>query len=201
MGRPGAGGKDPSPRRRPGLILVHALPPRPAPGAHHAPRPPAGSVTRAALLLGAAVWPGGEPSPTLRRRTAHAAALWRQGEVEWVVACGGLGRYPPTEALAMRGLLLAAGVPAEAIRLEDRSRSTHENLLFAKPILCGLGATAVVIVTDPTHAPRARLIARGLGIAATSSSPSLRGRRWRAVLAQALREVPATALALWRLRR
>lgn len=158
-------------------------------------------MTRAALLLGAAVWPGAKPSPTLRRRTAHAAALWHRGEVAWVVACGGIGRHPPAEAAVMRDLLLAAGVPAEAIRLEDRSRSTHENLLLARPILGALGATAAVIVTDPTHAPRARLIARGLGIAATSSSPSLRGRRWRPVLSQALREVPATALALWRLRR
>jgi uncharacterized SAM-binding protein YcdF (DUF218 family) len=158
-------------------------------------------ATRAALLLGAAVWPGGEPSPTLRRRTRHAAALWHRGEVRWVVACGGPGRHPPAEALVMRCLLLAEGVPASAIRTEDRSRSTHENLLFAKPILEALGAAAAVIVTDRTHAPRARLIARGLGIAATSSSPPLRGGRWQTVLRQALREVPATALALWRLRR
>jgi uncharacterized SAM-binding protein YcdF (DUF218 family) len=155
---------------------------------------------RAALILGAAVWPGGEPSPTLRRRTLHAAALWHRGEVAWLVPCGGLGRNPPTEAEAMRDLLVAEGVHVQAIRLEDRSRSTHENIAFAKPILQGLGVSEVVIVTDATHAPRARLIARGLGLRAASSSPSLLGGRWRTTLKQALREVPATALALWRLR-
>lgn len=154
----------------------------------------------AALVLGCAVWPDG-PSPTLRRRARQAAGLWHRGEVAVVVACGGLGRHPPTEAEAIRGLLLAEGVPDEAIRLEDRSRSTHENILFALPILAGLGARRVVIVTDVTHAPRARLIARGLGLCASSSSPPLRGGRLRTTLRQALREVPATALAIWRLRR
>jgi uncharacterized SAM-binding protein YcdF (DUF218 family) len=154
----------------------------------------------AALILGCAVWPDG-PSPTMRRRTRHAATLWHRGEVAWLIPCGGLGRHGPTEAEAMRDLLLADGVPSEAIRLEDRSRNTHENILFAKPILDVLGAREAVIVTDHTHAPRARLIARGLGLRATSSSPSLRGARLRSTLHQALREVPATAVALWRLRR
>jgi uncharacterized SAM-binding protein YcdF (DUF218 family) len=156
---------------------------------------------KAALILGAAVWPDGRPSPTLRRRTLHASALWHRGAVQALVACGGLGHHPPTEAEAMRDLLLAEGVPPGAIRLEDRSRNTHENLLFALPLLADLGAREVVIVTDLTHAPRARLIARRLGLPATSSSPSLRGAHLPTTLRQSLREVPATALALWRLRR
>lgn len=154
---------------------------------------------RAAVVLGAAVWPGGEPSPTLRRRTLHAAALWRAGDVAWLVPCGGAGRHGPAEAHVMRRLLVEAGVPSALIHVEDRSTSTHENLLGARPILAALGATEAVIVTDATHAPRARLIARGLGIPATSSSPSLRAGCWRTIATQALREVPATALALWRL--
>lgn len=158
-------------------------------------------MTRAAVILGCAVWPGGEPSPALRRRAGQAAALWRRGEVEALVPCGGLGRHAPTEAEAMRRLLVEAGVPDAAIHPEGRSRSTHENLLLARPILARLGAERVVIVTDRTHAPRARLIAQGLGLRATTSSPPLRGARLGATLRQALREVPATALALWRLRR
>ncbi len=154
----------------------------------------------AALILGCAVWPEG-PSLTMRRRTRHAAALWHRGEVAWLVPCGGLGRHGPTEAEAMRDLLLADGVPPAAVRLEARSRNTHENILLARPILEALGASAVVIVTDRTHAPRARMIARALGLRATTSSPSLRGARLRSTLQQALREIPATAVALWRLRR
>nr|WP_243730852.1 YdcF family protein [Rubellimicrobium sp. CFH 75288] len=152
------------------------------------------------MILGAAVWPEG-PSPTLRRRTLHAAALWDAGTVGALVACGGLGRHPPTEAEAMRDLLLAHGVPPDAIHLEARSRNTHENVAFALPILRRLGASEIVLVTDATHAPRARLIARGLGLRARSSSPPLRGAHPGHTLRQALRELPATAVALWRLRR
>jgi uncharacterized SAM-binding protein YcdF (DUF218 family) len=156
---------------------------------------------KVALILGAAVWPGGTPSPTLARRTLHAASLWHRGEVEALIPCGGLGRHPPTEAEAMHRILLSDGVPPGAIRLEDRSRSTLENIRLALPILSELGATGAVIVTDATHAPRARLIARRLGLPATSSSPSLRGGHLPTTLRQGLREIPATALALWHLRR
>ncbi len=69
----------------------------------------------AIILLGAAVWRDG-PSPTLRRRTLHSAALWHAGTAPIIVVCGGLGRHPPTEAAAMANLLQAAGVPAAAIR-------------------------------------------------------------------------------------
>ena len=156
---------------------------------------------KVALILGAAVWPGGVPSPTLRRRTLHAAGLWHGGEVQALIACGGLGTHPPTEAEAMRRLLLSEGVPDAAIRIEGRSRNTHENILLARPLLADLGATEAVIVTDATHAPRARMIARRLGLRASSSSPSLRGSHLPTTLRQGLREIPATALALWRLRR
>ncbi|HVG46685.1 MAG TPA: YdcF family protein [Rubellimicrobium sp.] len=155
---------------------------------------------KVALILGAAVWPDGTPSPTLRRRTLHAAALWHRGEIQALIPCGGLGLHPPTEAEAMRDLLLSEGIPAEAIRLEDRSRDTLENIRFALPILADLGATQALIVTDATHAPRARMIARRLGLPAASSSPSLRGGHLPTMVRQGLREIPATALALWRLR-
>ena len=101
----------------------------------------------------------------------------------------------------MRGVLLEVGVPDDAIHLEDRSTSTHENLAFARPILAGLGADEIILVTDATHAPRARLIARGLGLRARTSSPSLKGAHARTVVIQALREGPATLLAIWRLSR
>ncbi|EPX76412.1 hypothetical protein Salmuc_02914 [Salipiger mucosus DSM 16094] len=52
-----------------------------------------------------------------------------------------------------------------------------------------LGAREVVVVTDGYHAPRARLVARRLGLVARSSSPRARLSRRR--LRAALREVPA----------
>ena len=153
----------------------------------------------ATLILGAAVWADG-PSPTLRRRTLHAAGLWHAGRATHLVPCGGLGLHPPTEAAAMEALLREAGIPDAAITLEDRSTTTLENIRLALPILERLGTREVLIVTDLPHAPRARLVARRLGLAAASSSPPLRGSRPGQTLRTALREAPAYAAYWWRLR-
>jgi uncharacterized SAM-binding protein YcdF (DUF218 family) len=153
-----------------------------------------------ALILGAAVRADG-PSPTLRRRTLAAAALWHQGRVAGILCCGGLGRHPPAEAAAMRDILIAQGVPETAILIEDRSTTTEENLRLALPILRARGEGQVILVTDWYHAPRARLTARRLGLAAISQSPPLRGTRLAAQARSALREIPAFLVYWWRLPR
>ena len=145
---------------------------------------------RVALILGAAVWPDG-PSPSLRRRTQSALKLWQEGEVDHLVPCGGLGRHPPAEASAMADLLHAAGVPAEAITCEYRSTNTAENLRFALPILDALGTRAPVIVTDAYHMPRARIIARRLGLAPRPAPVPPAGGHWPTILRGTLREIPA----------
>ena len=154
----------------------------------------------AIVILGAAVWPDG-PSPTLRRRVLHGAALWHAGVAPIVVVCGGLGRHPPTEAAAMTRILQEAGVPPSAIRQEDRSTSTLENIRFALPLLRQEDARAVVIVTDATHGPRAALVARHFGLRARISAPPLRGGRRRTILRQAIRELGAYPLYAVRLLR
>jgi uncharacterized SAM-binding protein YcdF (DUF218 family) len=147
-------------------------------------------VIRIAVVLGAAVWPGERPSPTLSRRALHAVTLYQRGEVDAILGCGGIGRCPPSEAEVIRRLCRAAGVPDSALITEELSTTTRENLLNAKPILDRLGAGAV-IVTDRYHAPRARLVARQIGLSATISCPD-----WRLVgPRQWLRHVPREALA------
>ena len=153
-----------------------------------------------ALIFGAAVWPEG-PSPTLRRRTRHAARLWHAGKVSHLIPCGGIGAHPPSEAEAMRRLLLADGVPESAITLEDRSTTTLENVSYALPILEHLGTNEVLVVTDRLHAPRALMTARAFGLQARASSPSLRGAHPGQSLRMALRELPACVLYGWKLHR
>ena len=152
----------------------------------------------AILILGAAVWANG-PSPTLRRRALHGAALWHAGAAQWVVACGGLGRHPPTEAAAIREILLAQGVAQDAILQEDRSTTTLENIRFALPLLKERGLSRIIIVTDATHGPRALLVARHFRLRARHSAPSIRGSRKRSLLRQAMRELGAYPLYAIRL--
>ncbi|RYH06867.1 YdcF family protein [Tropicimonas sp. IMCC6043] len=152
----------------------------------------------AALVLGAAVRPGGQPSRTLLRRARHAAHLHADGAVTHVIACGGIGRHPPSEAAVIGRICREAGVPDAAIRLEERSTSTAENIAFALPILRELGTTRVAIVTDGYHQPRARLTARRLGLDCADLPPPAPEGVTLARIKSILREIPAY---LWYLAR
>lgn len=146
---------------------------------------------RIALVLGAAVWPGGEPSPTLRQRAEHAASLYRAGLAAGVIACGGLGRHPPSEAEIILGLCRAAGVPEDCLWREDRSATTIENIRFALPILQEIGTRRVVVVTDRYHLPRAMLTARRFGLEAIAEAAPRGDTPFLKRLRLVLREVPA----------
>ena len=56
--------------------------------------PPADCI----VILGAAVWPGGQPSFVLRDRIARAAELYHQGIADKIICSGGVGHNPPAEA-------------------------------------------------------------------------------------------------------
>ena len=154
-----------------------------------------------AIILGAAVWPGGKPSPTLRRRVLHGVALFKSGQVSQLICSGGLGQHPPSEAEVMRQICLSEGVPEEAILLEDRSRTTLENLTLAMDLLAAPDTSRVLVVTDSYHKWRALMVARHLGLAARISCPRQSGTSWHRVLKSWLREIPALAYYAWRLKR
>ena len=144
-----------------------------------------------ALVLGAAVWPGGEASPTLRRRALEGARLWHAGAVRAVVGCGGVGVHPPAEAALIVEICQQAGVPARDLRREARSTTTEENIRFALPILERLAAREVVVVSERYHLPRALLVARRAGLVARGAAPSFRGADPASQLRAAAREVVA----------
>lgn len=106
------------------------------------------------------------------------------------MGCGGQGAHPPTEAALIARLCREAGIPEDRILEESRSTSTRENLINAKALLPE--AARAVIVTDPYHAPRARLIAWQIGLRAGTSSPG-----WDQIgPKQRRRHIPREALAL-----
>ena len=70
-----------------------------------------------------------------------------------------------SEAAAGREWLVGQGTCETRIVLEDESRNTLENLLFAREILRVRGVERPVIVTSRYHAARSSILAAGLGIA------------------------------------
>ena len=144
----------------------------------------------AALVLGAAVI-GSRPTPVLAERLRHAETLFKSGQVQQIVVTGGLSPEDDlTEAQASKNWLVAAGVPADAILLEDKSRTTIENLAFARLVLEKNGIGSVLVVSDPLHMRRALMIAGRMGISAQPSpTPTSRYQSWQTTLPFLAREV------------
>jgi uncharacterized SAM-binding protein YcdF (DUF218 family) len=126
----------------------------------------------AALVLGAAA-DGVAPSPVFEERLRHAVDLYARGRVKYLVLTGGRG---VGEALAEsevgRDWAVAHGVPADAILIETDSRTTKQNLTFARPIIEDAGIVSLLIVSDPLHMRRAMWMADTLKYDAQPSPTS-----------------------------
>lgn len=154
------------------------------------------------VILGAAVWRGGAPSPALWRRVAAAARVAHANPDALLLPTGAIGRHPPSEASVMRRLLLDAGVEAGRIVLEEQGTDTLSSLRHCARIVRAAGADRILVCSDAYHVPRCRAILRVLGVRsvavpARGARRSLGARRFAIAV---LREVAATpwdvALAL-----
>jgi len=117
------------------------------------------------VVLGAAQYDG-SPSPQLEARLDHSIDLWTQGVAPRLVVTGGNqegDRF--TEASASAQYLVDRGVPAAVIVQEAAGTTTYESLAGARDLLDDSVET-VLIVTDPYHAQRSRLIAAEVGFTA-----------------------------------
>lgn len=146
----------------------------------------------AILVLGAAQYDG-RPSPVLRARLDHAIALYRQGLASTLVLTGGVGVGDTvSEAVVGHRYATRAGVPADAILMERSGLRSVESMQAAAQLMQSRGLRSAILVSDPFHMLRLRLLARRLGFRAhsspTRSSPISRERRreWRFILRESL---------------
>jgi uncharacterized SAM-binding protein YcdF (DUF218 family) len=131
----------------------------------------------AAVVLGAAAW-GEDPSPVFRERINHAITLYRDGVVRKIVFTGGQGDpSEPPEAIVAKRYALEHDVPEGDILVETLSRTTQQNLYYARQVARQNALNTMLIVSDPLHMKRAILIARDLGLEAyPSPTPTTRYR-------------------------
>lgn len=116
----------------------------------------------AIVVLASTVYPPCPPVPTPRvgsdtyERVQYAAWLYKHWRPLPVLASGGGGFVDsPPYAIVMRDALMREGVPASAIWVEGRSRTTHENAAYSADILKQKGIHRIVLVTDAYHMLRA----------------------------------------------
>jgi len=122
------------------------------------------------IVLGTQVFPGGRAGPSLARRADHAAALYHQGYAAHVICTGGFTEpEPKSEAQVACERIVEAGVPREAVTLEERSTSTEENAAFTAAIMRERGWRSAIIASDGYHLLRATLMFQRAGVEAYPS--------------------------------
>lgn len=125
------------------------------------------------VVLGAPLGQDGQLGRVVRERVEAGVAAWRSGLAPWLLFTG--GRTDPSvwadlragiygaqarersgvaEAAGMRDHARALGVPAEAIFLEERARSTEENARYAASMMAERGLRRALVVTQPFHLRR-----------------------------------------------
>ena len=123
----------------------------------------------AIIVLGAAQYDG-RPSPVLKARLDHAAALYRERYADIVVVTGGIVEGDRmSEATASQRYLVANGIPAEAVVVQPQGHTTAGSMDAVAEYLHGAGRQRVLLVSDPFHLARLRLEARRLGLSAYTS--------------------------------
>lgn len=157
----------------------------------------------AIVVLGAAQY-AGRPSPVLRARLDHAFELWQRRRAPLIILTGGQGDGDTTsEAEVGRTYLNRRGVPQDVMLVETKGRSTDESLAGVSALMRSRGVSRVVLVSDPFHMLRLRLLCWQRHIDATGSptqtSPISQNRTeaLQYVVSESVKVPASIVLAAW----
>lgn len=148
---------------------------------------------QAIVVLGAAQY-AGKPSPVLRARLDHALDLWNRHLASLLILTGGTGSGDTTsEAAVGRNYAKKHGVPDSAILVENEGRTTSESMRAVAGMLEVRGLQSALLVSDPFHMLRLRILARRFGFtpytSPTRTSPISPNReeRWKYIMSESLK--------------
>ena len=123
-------------------------------------------------MLGGAVDPAlslsyGETvfNSAVTRVLAGIAVARRHPEAK-LALIGGEGGFVPVglaESRATLGFVIEQGIAPERVILEERSRSTHENAVYAKELIRPAPGANWILITSAYHMPRAVAAFDGVG--------------------------------------
>ena len=155
-------------------------------------------VVDAIVVLGVAQYDG-RPSPQLQARLDHAFALLLEGASPLVITTGGNqpgDRFTEAETSA-NYLIKGLGIDYQAVEIlqENSGSTTRESLIGVRDIMQSRGLHSVLIVTDPYHSLRSRLIAQDLGLVAYVSPTRTSPLRGASAVSRHVREALGVAVA------
>lgn len=153
----------------------------------------------AIVVLGTTQY-NGRPSPTLQARLDRTIELYRENLAKTIIVTGGsMPGDAYTEAESGEMYLVNAGIPRQAIVLENEGRNSWQSMNGVAGILAARDLQSILIVSDGFHLLRLKMMARELGITAYSTasvgSPIRGGQEFGYVVREA---VAITALLFGR---
>lgn len=126
------------------------------------------------IVHGAGLLNGDQVSPLLAGRLDKGIKVYERGgsKAKIIVSGGQGGDETVSEASAMAAYLLNKGIPEDHILLEDKSKTTFENMENSKEIVeedaasAGIEKPSVIFVTSDYHVFRTGTYARKVGLKA-----------------------------------
>jgi len=151
-------------------------------------------AVKVAIVFGAGLLRDGSAGPVLRDRVETAAQLYHQGKADKLLMSGDNRFVAYNEPEAMRQHALALGVPDEDIVLDYAGRRTYDTCYRAAAIF---EVDTAIVVTQRFHLPRALFLCNALGVQADGVEANNTYFRKVSRLYWNLRELFATAQAVW----
>ena len=108
-------------------------------------------------------------------RIKHAVDLYKQGYASKLIMSGAAREGFISNALIMHIEASRAGVPNEAVIMEEKAYNTFENAVYTKEIVLAQGMQNIILVSSPYHQRRVyetfKSVFRGSGVK-LQNSPS-----------------------------
>lgn len=118
----------------------------------------------AIAVLGAAEY-AGRPSPVFEARLNHALDLYKKEMAPYIITTG--GKFPGeklSEGEVGAKYLASKNVPYEKILVDKDSMTTKQNIARIQEIAEEKNFKKIILVSDPFHMYRTKVIAQDLGI-------------------------------------
>lgn len=116
------------------------------------------------VVLGNKVELNGQPSTRLAARLDRTLALYRAGYFPMILASGGRGAGGLNEADVMTSYLIAHGVPADHIIVDNAGINTLATGRNTAALLQQRGWHTALVITQYYHVPRSKLAMRQFGV-------------------------------------
>lgn len=92
------------------------------------------------------------------QRVAEGVKLYQAGWAGMLIMSGAARDAKASNAVAMKRMAVAAGVPVEKILTEEKSMNTFENAKYVREIIETNKFNRLILVTSPYHQRRASLV-------------------------------------------